>query len=125
MKNTDEVTHYIRKNREPKKAVIYVRGKSEAEQKVFCHFYAIDNDIEVLFDTNNIDEVINCKDCDMVLVINHSRISRDTFEYQQIVNTLEEKGIKIVSVTTPESVGRFIDLVTRNLEKKLNNKKEE
>lgn len=122
MKSTDEVMHYIRKNREPKKAVIYVRGKSEAEQKVFCHFYAIDNDIEVLFDTNNIDEVINCKDCDMVLVINHSRISRDTFEYQQIVNALEAKEIEIVSVTTPESVGRFIDLVTRNLEKKLNNK---
>lgn len=39
------------KDTKSKKAVIYTRGESEAEQKLLCYFYASDNDIDVLFDT--------------------------------------------------------------------------
>lgn len=110
MENTDAI-HYIRKNRESKKAIIYVHDEAEMEQKLFCYFYAFDNDIDVLFVTNDIEEIIGCEECDTVLIANHPKISRGAFNYQQIVNTLEITGIEVISTVTPESTERFIEFV--------------
>lgn len=101
-----------------KKAVIYTRGETAIEQKLFCYFYAAENDIEVLFTTNDFEEVMDCEDCNMVLTVNASRISRDTFKYHQIIKTLKEKGIEVVHTATEENTERFIDFVTRDFRKK-------
>lgn len=101
-----------------KKAVIYTRGETAIEQKLFCYFYAAENDIEVLFTTSDFEEVVDCEDCNMVLTANASRISRDTFEYHEIVNALKARGIEVVHTATGENTERFINFVTRDLRKK-------
>ena len=105
---------------EHKKAIIYTRGETAIEQKLFCYFYAVENNIEVLFTTEEIDEVADCEDCNMVLTVNASRISRNTFEYHQIVNALKARGIEVVHTATGENTERFINFVTRDLRKKKN-----
>lgn len=100
------------------KAVIYVRGETEIEQKLFCYFYAAENNINVLFTTNNLDEVIDCEECNMLLTVNASRISRDVFKYHQTVKALKAKGIEVVHTATEENTERFIDFVTRNMRRK-------
>ncbi len=100
------------------KAVIYVRGETEIEQKLLCYFYAAENNINVLFTTNNLDEVADCEECNMVLTVNASRISRDTFKYHQTVKALKARGIKVVHTATEENTERFIDFVTRDVRRK-------
>ena len=100
-----------------KKAVIYTRGESEAEQKLLCYFYASDNDIDVLFDTNNIEEVADCEECKVLLVAKPSRISRDAFEHHQTLKALKARGIEVIFTATEESTERFIDLLMRDLVK--------
>ena len=106
-----------------KKAIIYTRGETAIEQKLFCYFYAAENDIEVLFTTNDFEEVMDCEDCNMVLTVNASRILRDTFKYHEIVKRLKEKGIKVVHTATGENTERFLDFVTRDVRKKKEKKK--
>lgn len=101
-----------------KRAIIYTRGETAIEQKLFCYFYAVENDIEVLFTTNDFDEIMNCEDCNMVLTVNASRISRDTFTYHKVVNTLKSKGVEVVHTATEGNTERFIDFVTRDVRKK-------
>ena len=101
-----------------KKAIIYTRGETAIEQKLFCYFYAAENDIEVLFTTNDFERIMECEDCNMVLTVNASRISRDTFKYHEIVNTLKAKGIEVVHTATGENTERFINFVTRDVRKK-------
>lgn len=112
-----KATHYMRRNSEPK-AVIYTRGETAIEQKLFCYLYAVENNIEVLFTTNDFDKVINCEDCNMVLTVNASRISRDSFTYHKVVNALKEKGAEVVHTATEENTERFIDFVTRDVRRK-------
>ena len=101
-----------------KKAIIYTRGETAIEQKLFCYFYAAENDIEVLFTTNDFEEVADCEDCNMVLTVNASRISRDALEYHQIIKALRTRGIEVVHTATGENTERFLDFVTRDFRKK-------
>lgn len=100
------------------KAIIYTRGESETEQKLLCYFYASDNNIDVLFDTNNIDKVVDCEECNMMLVAKPNRISRDKFEYYQILNALKTRGIEVVFTATEKSAERFMEFLMRDLAKK-------
>lgn len=100
-----------------KKAIIYTRGKSEAEQKLLCYFYASDNDIDVLFDTNDIEKIADCEECNMMLVAKPSRISRDAFEYHQTVKALKARGIEVVFTATEKTAERFMDFLMRDLVK--------
>ena len=101
-----------------KRAIIYVRGETEVEQKLFCYFYAVENNIDVLFTTRNIEEVADCEECNMLLTVNASRISRDSFEYHQIVKDLNKRRIEVVHTANEENTERFIDFVTRDVRKK-------
>lgn len=101
-----------------KKAVVFTRGESETEQKLLCYFYASDNNIDVLFDTNNIDEVADCEECEIMLVVKPSRISRDAFEYHSIIKALKARGIEVVFTSTAENSERLIDLLMKDLYKK-------
>lgn len=98
-----------------KAAVIYVKeGGREAAQEFFCRVHAFDNDYEVLYVTKNLDDV---NLCDVLLVTNHSVISRNEIEYYGIVNDLKENGIELEVVITEESAGRYIDILTREFKK--------
>ena len=90
------------------KAIIYVRGHNQEMQEVHCRLYAVDNSYEVLFVTTDIKAVNNC---DVLLVANASRISRDRFEYYKTINALKEKGIKVESVANHDDTVEFERLV--------------
>lgn len=78
------------------KAIIYVRGNNQEMQEVQCRLYAADKGYKTLFVTNDIKTVFNCN---VLLVANHSKISRDSFEYYKILNELKTKGIELESVS--------------------------
>lgn len=99
MENSTQVVRYFRKNRRDE-AVIYVRGNNEAMQEIICKLYAVDNDYRVLYTTRNIEDV---NLCDIVLVADPSRISRDRKEYTRIVKGLKTKGIEVESVAKSNS----------------------
>lgn len=103
-----------------KKAVIYTRGENEAEQKLLCYFYASDNNIDVLFDTNDIEKVADCEECKIMLVVKPSRISRDALQYHQTIKALKARGIEVVFTATAENSERFINLLMRDLVKNEN-----
>lgn len=107
MTNTTEVTHYIRKNR-TQTAVIYVRGHNQEMQEIACRVYAANMGYEVLFVTTDIEAV---NGCDMLLVANRSRISRNRIECQIIMNKLKKKGIEVVSVSGQDNADECISLV--------------
>jgi DNA invertase Pin-like site-specific DNA recombinase len=77
-----------------KKAIIYVRGHKEKMQEIFCRLYASDKGYKIIYVTNNIDDV---NLCDIMLVANPSRISRNHLEYEKIVNKLKDRGITVES----------------------------
>ncbi len=77
-----------------KKAVIYVRGNKEKMQEIFCRLYASDKGYKITYVTSNLEDV---NLCDVLLVTNPSRISRDQLEYETIVNELKGRGIKVES----------------------------
>ena len=99
MENITQVVRYFRKNRRDE-VVIYVRGNNEAMQEIICKLYAVDNDYRVLYTTRNIED-INL--CDIVLVADPSRISRNQKEYVKFVKRLKVKGIKVESVAKGDS----------------------
>ena len=103
---------------ECKKAIIYTRGEDATEQKLLCYFYASDNNIDVLFDTNDIDEVADCEECEIMLVAKPSRISRDALKYHQTVKALKARGIEVVFTATEKSAERFMEFLMRDLVKK-------
>lgn len=73
-------------------AVIYVRGNKKEMQEMLCHLHAVERGYKVAFATDNLDDV---KDCNVLMVMNPSRISRNETEYYKIVNDFKEKGIKV------------------------------
>lgn len=83
------------------KAIIYVRGHKQEMQEIFCRVYAIDKGYKVLYTTSNIKDV---NGCDVLLVANHSRISRNKFEYYKIMSILKMKKIKVESVSDQDNV---------------------
>lgn len=84
-----------------KKAVIYVRGNKTKMQEIFCRLYASDKGYKILYATSNIDDV---NLCDVMLISNPSRISRDRLEYEKIVNNLKVRNIEVVSVSSQDNV---------------------
>lgn len=93
------MVHYIRKNRA--EAIIYVRGGNKIIQEEACKKYALDNGYEVLYTTQHIEDV---KSCDILLVVDPSRISRNQLEYYKIVNELKEKSIEVVSIASHRGI---------------------
>ena len=91
-----------------KKAIIYVRGHNQEKQEVFCRVYAADKGYKVLFVTTDIEAVQNC---DLLLVANRSRISRNRIECQIILNKLKKKGIEVISVSNQEKADEHLSLV--------------
>lgn len=95
MKEPIKVAHYIRRGR-PERAVIYVRGETEAAQEMKCRAYAADKGYEVAYVTRHIEDV---KLCDVLLVANFSRISRKQIEFVKTYKYFKARGIKIESVS--------------------------
>ena len=91
-----------------KKAIIYVRGHNQEKQEIFCKVYANDKGYKVRYTTTNIADVNNC---DILLIANHSRISRDKFKYYEIMKELKEKGIKVESVSNQDKIDAYIELM--------------
>ena len=88
-----------------KNAVIYVRGHNKEKQEVLCKLYAAEQGYKVLFTTDDIQAVRNCE---VLLISNSSRISRDKFKYYEIVNDLKSKGIKVESVAQQENSAEYL-----------------
>ena len=84
-----------------KKAIIYLRGHNQEKQEMFCRVYASDKGYKVLYVTTDLNDVNNC---DILLVSNLSRLSRDKFKYYEILKDLKEKGIEVVSVSSQDNV---------------------
>lgn len=78
-----------------KKAIIYVRGNNKEMQEVYCKLYAAEQGYNVLFVT---DDIENVNGCDVLIISNPSRISRDNIKYHEIVNEFKERGIEVESV---------------------------
>lgn len=85
-----------------KKSIIYVRGHNQEMQEILCRLYAKDKEYDLLFVTSNIDDVYYC-DCDVLIVTNATRISRDRFKYYETLNKLKAKGIEIEYATNHEN----------------------
>lgn len=90
------------------KAVIYTRGHSEKMQEVVCRLYAIEKKYDVVYVTKNIKDVDGC---DILLITDPSRISRNGFEYYKTVKKLKDKGIKIENTLTSENADDYISLL--------------
>lgn len=86
-------------------AIIYVRGHKQETQEIFCRLYAKEKGYKVKFVTTDINAVA---DCDVLLVANHSRISRNRIEYQIIVNKLKKMGIEIESAIEHEKADELL-----------------
>ena len=97
-----------------KKAIIYLRGHNQEKQEMFCRVYAADKGYKVLFTTTDIADVNNC---DILLVANLSRISRDKFKYYEIMKELKEKGIEVVSVSNQDKVDEHLWLMGELMKK--------
>lgn len=74
------------------KAIIYIRGHNEESQEVKCKLYAADKGYEILYTTRHLEDV---NSCDVLLVADPSRISRNKFEYYGIAEYFNERGIEI------------------------------
>lgn len=107
---TEKVVHYFRKNRV--EAVIYVRGHNEEFQEMMCRLYAADKDYEVVFVTNNLEDV---KLCDILLVASPSRISRDRLEHYKIIRELNEKGIEVEYAIDADNVNENISFLMNEI----------
>lgn len=99
------------------RAMIYVRGEAEAQQELFCMIHALERYYEVVGVVKYLEEV---KDCDVLIVINASRISRKTEEYYTKINEFKKQGIEVEIAGTEENASKFIELITRDLHKKRN-----
>ena len=88
-----------------KKAVIYVRGNQEKMQEIVCRLYASDKGYKILYATNNIED-INL--CNVMLISNPSRISRNREEYENTVSKLKVRGIEVESVANQDESGDLL-----------------
>lgn len=114
MEKHTKVAHYIRKNRIAK-AVIYVRGHREQFQEMMCRLYAKDKGYDVAYVTRNLEDV---KLCDVLLVANPSRISRDKIEYCKIVKELNENGIAVESAIEHDNAHEYVSFLMYILNEK-------
>lgn len=106
MKEDIKVVPYFRKNKV--EAVIYVRGNKKEMQEMLCRLCAINKGYNVIFVTDDINEV---KDCDVLLATNPSRINRDQFKYYETLNKLKKKNIKVEFVVEYNGLIDDLELV--------------
>lgn len=78
-----------------KKAIIYVRGHNKEAQELHCKLCAAEQGYNVLFATDDLKKV---KGCDILLISNRSRISRNQIKYYETVNEFRAAGIEVESV---------------------------
>ena len=116
MEKKIKVAHYIRKNRTAK-AVIYVRGHREQFQEMMCRLYAKDKGYEVAYVTRHLEDV---KLCDVLLMTNPSRISRDKIEYYKIMKELNEKGIAVEYAIEHDNAHEYVSFLMYMLDEKDN-----
>ena len=83
-----------------KKAIIYVRGHNTEMQEVKCRLYAADKKYKVLYVTSDMDKVRNC---DVVIIANYARLSRNMLESIKIRKELAARNIDIESIASPPS----------------------
>lgn len=107
MKNTNEVVHYIRKNRRTTAMIYLKENDRKAAQKLFCMAYAMDYGYEVLGDTTNLEDI---KDCDVMIIAYEAMVSKDENEYKKIVKQLRNKGVKVECAINEDRAGRYIDM---------------
>ncbi len=110
MKDKIKVVPYFRKNKI--EAVIYVRGNNKEFQEMMCRLYAADKGYEVSYVTRHFKDV---NLCDVLLVTDPSRISRDQLEYDKIVKEFEEKGIKIEYAVDADDAGENASLLINEM----------
>lgn len=112
-----KVVGNIKKKRK-ETAIIYVRGNNEELQEMVCRIYAIDQGYKVLYTTRHLEDV---NLCDVLLVVNLSRISRNQNKYYESLKNLKTKGITVISVTSQdnadESIALAMDLFKQNKKK--------
>ena len=115
MEKPIEVAHYIRRGR-PERAVIYVRGENEAAQELKCRAYANEKGYEVLYTTRHIED-INL--CDVVIVVNFSRISRKRMTFAKTYKLFKARGIRIESATGTNDIDKMFSAedIYKSLEK--------
>lgn len=101
-----KIIPYIRKNRE--EVVIYVRGNNKETQEILCRLCAVNKGYEVVLVTDDINEV---KHCDVLLTTNPSRINRDEAKYNEILNKLEKKSIRVEFVVEYDGLIDDLELV--------------
>ena len=77
-------------------------------QEMLCGLCAINNGYEIVLVTDDINEV---KNCDVLLAASPSRINRDRIKYQEILNELEEKNIKVEFVVEYDGLIDDLELV--------------
>lgn len=94
--------------------MIYLNGERKSEQKLFCYLYCAENDYEVVNVTEDLSEVY---ECDVMVVANAPKLSRDAIEYYGIVDNLKSIGVKVEFAITEENAGRYIDLITKEFKK--------
>ena len=95
-------------------AVIYVRGNKKEMQEMFCTLCAVERGYKIAFATDNLD---NVKDCNILIVTNPSRISRNETEYREIVNNFKEKGIEVEFAVDNENLIENLELAKEFLSK--------
>lgn len=80
-------------------AVIYIKGNNEEMQELMCRAYASYKGYKVLYVTRHIKDV---NLCDVMIVSDLSRISRNNIEFVNIVNELMDRGIKVESCSSED-----------------------
>ena len=86
----EKVVPYFRKNRV--EAVIYVRGGNKEFQEMMCRLYASDKGYEVSYVARHIEDV---NLCDVLLVTEPSRISRNRLGHYKVVQNLSRRGVNV------------------------------
>lgn len=88
-----------------KKAVIYVRGNKEKMQEIVCRLYASEKGYKITYVTSNLEDV---NLCDILLITNPSRISRDSKQYYETVKKLKNRSVEVVSVANQDNADEFV-----------------
>ena len=84
-----------------KTAIIYVRGHNHLTQEIQCREYAFKKGYKIKFTTTDLNAVT---DCDVLIITNPSRISRDQLKHYGTVTEFKAKGIEVEIATDHEDI---------------------
>ena len=78
-------------------------------QEVKCRLYAAEKNYKPLFVTNDITAISKC---DVLVIANYTRISRNYKQFHEIMGELEARGIEVESVTgKPRDTTDFMKMI--------------